>query len=93
MIARDCCNIAAKQRIMDHDSTTTDAAQMLKELHADNETLITALGSDTKKAGEAYCCTRLFERQNRAYSESVLRFVAEYLPRRSISMSKDKRSP
>ena len=33
-------SIAAKQRIMDHDSTATDAAQMLKELHADNETLI-----------------------------------------------------
>ena len=36
-------SIAAKQRIKDHDSTTTDAAQMLQALHADNETLIGAL--------------------------------------------------
>jgi starvation-inducible DNA-binding protein len=35
--------IAAKQRINDHDSTSTDAPKMLKELHADNETLIKAL--------------------------------------------------
>lgn len=47
--------IAAKQRINDHDSTSTDAPKMLKELHADNETLIKAL-KDTKdladKAGD-----------------------------------------
>lgn len=47
--------IAAKQRINDHDSTTTDAPKMLKELHADNETLIKAL-KDAKdladKAGD-----------------------------------------
>ena len=36
-------SIAAKQRIKDHDSTTTDAAQMLKALHADNEALIGTL--------------------------------------------------
>ncbi len=47
--------IAAKQRINDHDSTATDAPKMLKELHADNETLIKAL-KDAKdladKAGD-----------------------------------------
>lgn len=47
--------IAAKQRINDHDSTSTDARKMLKELHADNETLIKAL-KDAKdladKAGD-----------------------------------------
>ena len=47
--------IAAKQRINDHDSTSTDAPKMLKELHADNETLIKAL-KDAKdladKAGD-----------------------------------------
>ncbi|HQS12724.1 MAG: DNA starvation/stationary phase protection protein [Sphingomonadales bacterium 35-56-22] len=47
--------IAAKQRINDHDSTSTDASKMLKELHADNETLIKAL-KDAKdladKAGD-----------------------------------------
>jgi starvation-inducible DNA-binding protein len=47
--------IAAKQQINDHDSTSTDAPKMLKELHADNETLIKAL-KDTKdladKAGD-----------------------------------------
>jgi starvation-inducible DNA-binding protein len=47
--------IAAKQRISDHDSTSTDASKMLKELHADNETLIKAL-KDAKdladKAGD-----------------------------------------
>ena len=36
-------SIAAKQRIKDHESTTTDAAQMLKVLHADNEALIGTL--------------------------------------------------
>jgi hypothetical protein len=48
---------------------------------------------DTKKAGEALCLTRLFEILKRAYSESGPKFVAEYLPRRSISMSNAKRSP
>ena len=47
--------IAAKQQINDHDSTSTDAPKMLKELHADNETLIKAL-KDAKdladKAGD-----------------------------------------
>ena len=47
--------IAAKQRINDHDSTSTGAPKMLKELHADNETLIKAL-KDAKdladKAGD-----------------------------------------
>jgi starvation-inducible DNA-binding protein len=47
--------IAAKQRINDHDSTSTDASKMLKELHADNEALIKAL-KDAKdladKAGD-----------------------------------------
>jgi starvation-inducible DNA-binding protein len=47
--------IAAKQRINDHDSTSTDAPKMLKELHADNEMLIKAL-KDAKdladKAGD-----------------------------------------
>ena len=47
--------IAAKQRINDHDSTSTEAHKMLKELHADNETLIKAL-KDAKdladKAGD-----------------------------------------
>jgi starvation-inducible DNA-binding protein len=47
--------IAAKQRINDHDSTSTDASKMLKDLHADNETLIKAL-KDAKdladKAGD-----------------------------------------
>jgi starvation-inducible DNA-binding protein len=45
--------IAANQRIADHDSTTTDAAQMLKELNADNETLITALKDAKNLADEA----------------------------------------
>ena len=43
--------IAGKQRIKDHDSTSTDAAKMLKELHADNETLVKAL-KDTKDLAE-----------------------------------------
>lgn len=46
-------SIAAKQRIMDHDSTATDAAQMLNELHADNETLIKALKDAKDLADEA----------------------------------------
>jgi starvation-inducible DNA-binding protein len=45
--------IAAKQRIKDHDSTSTDASKMLKELHADNETLITALKEAKDLADEA----------------------------------------
>lgn len=45
--------IAAKQRINDHDSTSTDASKMLKELHADNETLITALKDAKSLADEA----------------------------------------
>jgi starvation-inducible DNA-binding protein len=45
--------IAAKQRINDHDSTTTDAPKMLKELHADNETLITALKDAKSLADKA----------------------------------------
>jgi starvation-inducible DNA-binding protein len=36
-------SIAQKQRIKDHDSTSTDATKMLTELHKDNETLIEAL--------------------------------------------------
>jgi starvation-inducible DNA-binding protein len=46
-------SIAATQRIKDHDSTSTDAAMMLKELHADNETLITALKAAKGFADEA----------------------------------------
>ncbi|MFN3451629.1 MAG: Dps family protein [Sphingorhabdus sp.] len=45
--------IAAKQRIKDHDSTSTDASKMLKELHADNETLIKALKEAKDLADEA----------------------------------------
>lgn len=45
--------IAAKQRIKDHDSTSTDAVQMLKALHTDNETLIQALKEAKDLAGEA----------------------------------------
>jgi starvation-inducible DNA-binding protein len=45
--------IAAKQRIKDHDSTSTDAAQMLKALHADNESLIQALKEAKDLADEA----------------------------------------
>ncbi len=45
--------IAAKQRIDDHDSTSTDASKMLKELHADNETLIKALKDAKSLADEA----------------------------------------
>jgi starvation-inducible DNA-binding protein len=46
-------SIAATQRIKDHDSTSTDSAMMLKELHADNETLITALKAAKDFADEA----------------------------------------
>jgi starvation-inducible DNA-binding protein len=45
--------IAAKQRINDHDSTSTDASKMLKELHADNETLIKALKDAKNLADKA----------------------------------------
>jgi starvation-inducible DNA-binding protein len=45
--------IAAKQRINDHDSTSTDASKMLKELHADNETLIKALKEAKSLADDA----------------------------------------
>lgn len=45
--------IAAKQRIKDNDSTSTDASKMLKELHADNETLIKALKEAKDLADEA----------------------------------------
>lgn len=47
--------IAARQRIKDNDSIVTDAAKMLKELHADNETLIKALKEAkdlTEEAGD-----------------------------------------
>lgn len=47
--------ISGKQRIKDHDSTSTDATKMLKELHADNENLAKSL-KDAKdladKAGD-----------------------------------------
>ena len=46
-------SIAEKQRINDHDSTSTDAAKMLKELHKDNETLITALKDAKELADKA----------------------------------------
>jgi starvation-inducible DNA-binding protein len=46
-------SIAAKQRIADHDSTSTDAAAMLAALHADNEILIKALKDAKNLAGEA----------------------------------------
>jgi starvation-inducible DNA-binding protein len=45
--------IAGKQRIQDHDSTSTDATKMLKELHADNETLVKALKEAKDLAEEA----------------------------------------
>ena len=44
-------SIAAKQRIKDQDSTSIDAAKMLKELHKDNETLLQAL-KDAKDLAE-----------------------------------------
>ncbi|WP_397591999.1 Dps family protein [Sphingorhabdus sp.] len=46
-------SIAAIQRIKDHDSTSTDSATMLKELHADNGTLIKALKAAKDLADEA----------------------------------------
>lgn len=45
--------IGAKQRIKDNDSTSNDAAKMLKELHADNETLVKALKETKDLAEEA----------------------------------------
>ncbi len=45
--------IGAKQRIKDNDSATNDAAKMLKELHADNETLVKALKNTKDLAEEA----------------------------------------
>jgi len=45
--------IGAKQRIKDNDSATNDAAKMLKELHADNETLVKALKDAKELAEEA----------------------------------------
>lgn len=47
--------IGAKQRIKDQDSILTDATKMLKELHADNETLVKALKEAkdlTEEAGD-----------------------------------------
>jgi len=46
-------SITAQQSIKDHDSTSTDAAKMLMELHADNETLIQALKEAKDLADEA----------------------------------------
>ena len=46
-------SIGAKQRIKDNDSATNDAAKMLKELHADNETLVKALKDIKELAEEA----------------------------------------
>jgi starvation-inducible DNA-binding protein len=46
-------SIAAKQRITDHDSTSTNATAMLAALHADNEILIKALKDAKNLAGEA----------------------------------------
>jgi starvation-inducible DNA-binding protein len=45
--------IGAKQRIKDHDSTSTDAAGMLKALHADNEVLVKSLKEAKDLAEEA----------------------------------------
>jgi starvation-inducible DNA-binding protein len=45
--------IGGKQRIKDNDSATNDAAKMLKELHADNETLVKALKDAKELAEEA----------------------------------------
>ena len=45
--------IAGRQRIKDHDSTATDAATMLKALHADNEVLVKLLKDAKQLAGEA----------------------------------------
>ncbi len=45
--------IGAKQRLKDNDSATNDAAKMLKELHADNETLVKALKDAKDLAEEA----------------------------------------
>jgi starvation-inducible DNA-binding protein len=45
--------IAAKQRIKDNDSTSTNADEMLKELHTDNEALVKALRETKDLAEEA----------------------------------------
>jgi starvation-inducible DNA-binding protein len=45
--------IAAKQRIKDNDSTSTNADEMLKELHIDNEALVKALRETKDLAEEA----------------------------------------
>lgn len=45
--------IAGKQRIKDHDSTSTDATKMLKELHADNEKLVKSLKDAKDLADDA----------------------------------------
>lgn len=45
--------IGGKQRIKDNDSATNDAGKMLKELHADNETLVKALKDAKELAEEA----------------------------------------
>jgi len=45
--------IAGKQRIKDHDSTSTDATIMLKELHADNENLAKSLKDAKDLADQA----------------------------------------
>jgi starvation-inducible DNA-binding protein len=45
--------IGAKQRIKDQDSVLTDATAMLKELRADNETLIKALKEAKELTEEA----------------------------------------
>jgi starvation-inducible DNA-binding protein len=45
--------IAGKQRIKDHDSTSTDATKMLKELRADNEKLVKSLKDAKDLADDA----------------------------------------
>lgn len=45
--------IAGRQRIKDHDSTSTDATKMLKELHADNENLAMSLKDAKDLADQA----------------------------------------
>ncbi|HEV7234313.1 MAG TPA: DNA starvation/stationary phase protection protein [Sphingorhabdus sp.] len=45
--------IAAKQRIKDNDAASVDAAKMLKELHADNKTMVKALKDAKDLAEEA----------------------------------------
>lgn len=45
--------IAGRQRIKDHDSTSTDATKMLKELHADNKNLVKSLKDAKDLADQA----------------------------------------